>query len=193
MLHQEKAHALRTLEEEMIANKVTPELADQPAHLVMGDGNFNASIFFIGEAPGKKEDEIRLPFQGSAGKFLNEMIEAAGMERSDVYITNIVKYRPPKNRDPSEAEKQAFWLYLLKELEIIQPKVIITLGRVSMSHFLPDASIGEVHGQLFNIKVNNQEYMYIPLYHPSAATYNRQLRQTLIDDFVKVPEMIKSL
>ena len=117
---------------EIIAKNICPELADQATQLVLGDGNINADIVFIGEAPGKNEDEQGLPFVGAAGKFLNEMLAQAGMDRSDVYITNIVKYRPPNNRDPLPEEKKAFWPYLLRQLEIINPKVVITLGRHSM-------------------------------------------------------------
>ena len=191
MPHNEKAHAMRALEEEIIAQNITPELATQAKQLVIGDGSLNADIVFIGEAPGKKEDEQGIPFVGAAGKFLNVMLEQAGMERSDVYITNIVKYRPPNNRDPKPAEKEAFWPYLLKQLEIIQPKVVITLGRHSMNYFLPDASIGEAHGQPQQVKFGKQALTVIPLYHPAAALYNGSLRQTLIDDFLTVPKLIK--
>jgi len=191
MPHNEKAHAMRALEEEIIAQNITPELATQAKQLVIGDGSLNADIVFIGEAPGKKEDEQGIPFVGAAGKFLNVMLEQAGMERSDVYITNIVKYRPPNNRDPKPAEKEAFWPYLLKQLEIIQPKVVITLGRHSMNYFLPDAIIGEAHGQPQQVKFGKQALTVIPLYHPAAALYNGSLRQTLIDDFLTVPKLIK--
>jgi len=191
MPHHEKAHAMRALEEEIIAKNITPELAEQAIQLVIGDGNLNADIVFIGEAPGKKEDKQGIPFIGAAGKFLNVMLEEAGMARSDVYITNIVKYRPPKNRDPSAAEKEAFWPYLLKQLEIIQPKVVITLGRHSMGYFLPTAAIWEVHGQPHEVTFGNQRLTVIPLYHPAAALYNGSLRQTLIDDFKAIPELIQ--
>jgi len=192
MPHHEKAHAMRALEEEIVASNITPELAEQAIQLVIGDGNLNADIVFIGEAPGKQEDERGIPFIGAAGKFLNVMLEEAGMERSDVYITNIVKYRPPNNRDPSPSEKEAFWPYLLKQLEIIQPKVVITLGRHSMGYFLPNAVIGEVHGQPHQVQFGNQVLTVIPLYHPAAALYNGSLRQTLIDDFLTVPKLIHS-
>lgn len=183
---------MRALEDEIIADNVTPELAEQAARLVIGDGNLNADIVFIGEAPGKSEDEQGIPFVGAAGKFLNVMLEAVGMERGDVYITNIVKYRPPNNRDPKQSEKEAFWPYLLKQLEIIQPKVVITLGRHSMGYFLPDANIGNDHGQPQRVQLGDQVFTVIPLYHPAAALYNGGLRQTLIDDFLKVPEIIKA-
>jgi uracil-DNA glycosylase family 4 len=172
---------------------ICPDLAEQATNLVMGDGNLDAEIVFIGEAPGKNEDLQGLPFVGAAGKFLNEMLAAAGMERSDVYITNIVKYRPPNNRDPLPDEKAAFWPYLLKQLQIINPKVVITLGRHSMEYFLPGMKIGEVHGEAKRIELGDHEIVLIPLFHPAAALYNGSLRQTLIDDFLKVPTVIKKL
>lgn len=179
------------LKSDILQKNICPKLAEQATQLVMGDGNVDANIVFIGEAPGKKEDELGLPFMGAAGKFLNEMLAAADMDRSDVYITNIVKYRPPKNRDPTQAEKKAFWPYLLKQIEIIQPKFVITLGRHSMEYFLPDMKIGEVHGQLHRVEIGNTTLAIIPLYHPAAALYNGSLRQTLIDDFISVPALIK--
>ena len=178
------------LRAQIIEKNICPELAEQAMQLVMGDGDLNADIVFIGEAPGKKEDESGLPFVGASGKFLNEMLAQANLERGDVYITNVVKYRPPKNRDPTPAEKKAFMPYLLKQLEIIKPKVVITLGRHSMEYFLPGAKIGEVHGQPHKVQVDSGECMIIPLYHPAAALYNGSLRATLIEDFLRVPEMI---
>lgn len=172
---------------------ICPDLAKTATSLVMGDGNLDADIVFIGEAPGKNEDEQGLPFVGAAGKFLNEMLAAAGMNRGDVYITNIVKYRPPNNRDPLPDEKAAFWPYLLKQLQIIQPKVIITLGRHSMEYFLPDLKIGQVHGQPKRIQFGEQKIVIMPLFHPAAALYNGGMRQTLIDDFLKVPKVIQQI
>lgn len=182
---------LDALAEEIIQNDVCPELRQQAIQLVMGDGDPTAAIVFIGEAPGAKEDSEGRPFIGAAGKFLNVMLEAAGMERSEVYITNIVKYRPPKNRDPSPAEKAAFLPYLLRQLAIIQPKVVITLGRHSMEYFLPDAKIGDVHGQSQKVSLDGQEILLIPLFHPAAALYNGGLRQTLIDDFLSVMKQLQ--
>ena len=184
---------LDALANEIIEKDICPELRAQATQLVMGDGNPNAEIVFIGEAPGKNEDLQGKPFIGSSGKFLNTMLEAAGMERSDVYITNIVKYRPPKNRDPSTDEKAAFLPYLLRQLKIINPKVVITLGRHSMEYFLPKAKIGEVHGEPQTVVVDGQTILLMPLFHPAAALYNGSLRQTLIDDFLKVPEVIRQL
>ena len=172
---------------------ICPDLATQATQLVMGDGNLNADIVFIGEAPGKNEDIQGVPFIGASGKFLNEMLAAAGMERKDVYITNIVKYRPPNNRDPSPQEKAAFWPYLLKQLQIIDPKVVITLGRHSMEYFLPGLKIGEAHGEAKRVTFGDHKIVIIPLFHPAAALYNGSLRQTLIDDFLKVPSIIEEM
>lgn len=172
---------------------VCPDLAKGATNLVMGDGDLDAQIVFIGEAPGKNEDLQGLPFVGAAGKFLNEMLAAAGLERKDVYITNIVKYRPPGNRDPLPEEKAAFWPYLLKQLQIINPKVVITLGRHSMEYFLPDMKIGEIHGQPKRIQFGDHKIVIMPLFHPAAALYNGSLRQTLIDDFLKVPKVIEQI
>ena len=126
---------------------------------------------------------------------MNEMLAAAGMTRGDVYITNIVKYRPPNNRDPSPEEKVAFLPYLLRQLEIINPKAIITLGRHSMEYFLPDARISQIHGHAVRKKViyydeTPHELLIIPLYHPAAALYNGSMRTVLIDDFLQVPKII---
>lgn len=188
-----KQQQLDRVRADIIEKNICPELAAQATNLVMGDGNINAEIVFIGEAPGKNEDLQGLPFVGAAGKFLNEMLTAAGMERSDVYITNIVKYRPPNNRDPEPDEKKAFWPYLLKQLQIIKPKVVITLGRHSMEYFLPDMRISQIHGQPKRIQFGDDKLVIIPLYHPAAALYNGSLRETLIDDFLMVPKIIEKL
>ena len=190
-----KQARLALLAEEIITKNICPELADQATQLVLGDGNPDADIVIIGEAPGKNEDIQGKPFVGAAGKFLDEMLAQAGMNRSDVYITNIVKYRPPNNRDPLPAEKKAFWPYLLRQLEIIDPKVVITLGRHSMEYFIPEGRISDIHGHALREKVKyhdgrEHEWLIVPLYHPAAALYNGSLRQTLIDDFMNVPEII---
>jgi uracil-DNA glycosylase family 4 len=187
----DKQTQLDHIRADILEKNVCPDLASQAQNLVMGDGNLNAEIVFIGEAPGKNEDEQGLPFVGAAGKFLNEMLAEAGMQRSDVYITNIVKYRPPNNRDPLPEEKKAFWPYLLKQLQIIQPKVVITLGRHSMEYFLPDMKISQIHGEAKRIQFGDDKLVIVPLYHPAAALYNGSLRQTLIDDFVRVPKIIE--
>jgi uracil-DNA glycosylase len=184
-----KQQQLDELKAKIVADKVCPDLADQATQLVFGVGHPDADILFIGEAPGKKEDLKGEPFVGAAGKFLNEMLAMIGLERKDIYITNIVKYRPPNNRDPYPDEKSAFLPYLQSQLDIIQPKVVVTLGRHSMNCFLPDLQISKVHGQPKRFKGQ----VYLPLFHPAAALYNGGMRQTLIDDFAKLPLIIEKL
>lgn len=186
-----KSRALGRLAREIIEQKVTPELSRGAVQLVMGGGNPDAEIVLIGEAPGKKEDETGQPFVGAAGRFLDQMLEAAGLSRADVYITNIVKYRPPDNRDPLPEEKAEFWPYLQRQLKIIDPKVIITLGRHSGSMFIPSMRISEDHGRVFRVNLDTGEYTLIPLYHPAAALYNGSMRQVLIDDFVSAMDHIR--
>jgi uracil-DNA glycosylase len=152
---------------------------------VPGEGNPDAQIMFIGEAPGAKENETGRPFVGAAGKFLEEMLNSIGLERQDVFIANIIKYQPPGNRDPLPEEIRFQLPFLLKQIAIIKPKLICFLGRHSMSAFLSDqGTISQIHGQL--IRKDNQ--WYLPLYHPAAALYNGGMRQTLLDDFQKIPE-----
>ena len=184
---------LEQIRADIINTNICPDLAREAMNLVMGDGNVNADIVFIGEAPGKKEDQTGLPFVGAAGKFLNEMLTSAGMDRSDVYITNIVKYRPPNNRDPSGEEKKAFWPYLVRQLDVIQPKIVVTLGRHSMENFLPEQKISVVHGQPSQIDFGSDQITIVPLYHPAAALYNGSMRTTLIEDFMKLPKIIEIL
>ncbi len=193
------AAQLQSLKEEIEASDVTPELKSQATQLVFGSGNPNADVVFIGEAPGKKEDLTGEPFVGAAGKFLNEMLASIGMNREDVYITNIVKYRPPNNRDPLPEEKEAFLPYLQAQLEILQPKVVVTLGRHSGTCFLPDLQISKDHGQPKRIKLAYKgtsdalPLVVLPLYHPAAALYNGALRTTLMEDFGTIPTIVKTI
>ncbi len=184
-----KQQQLDQIKAEIINNNVCPDLAKQATQLVFGDGNPDSQIVFIGEAPGKNEDQQGLPFVGAAGKFLNDMLAMIGLQREDVYITNIVKYRPPNNRDPLPDEKQEFLPYLEQQLTVIQPKIVITLGRHSLNCFMPDLSIGQVHGQPKRLKGQ----VYLPLFHPAAALYNGGMRQTLLDDFAKIPIILKKI
>jgi len=186
-----KQDELRQLATEIVEHEVCPELAVGATQLVMGDGNPDADIVFIGEAPGKNEDLQGVPFVGAAGKFLDEMLKQAGLDRGDVYITNIVKYRPPNNRDPSPEEKRAFWPYLMRQLAIIQPRAVVTLGRHSGAAFIPDLHISRDHGQARKARYHGREFLVIPLYHPAAALYNGSMRQVLIDDFLRVPTLIE--
>lgn len=195
-----KQPQLDELQAKILADKVCEDLAAQATQLVFGDGNPDADIVFIGEAPGKNEDIQGKPFVGAAGKFLNEMLEMINLKRDDIYITNIVKYRPPNNRDPLPEEKQAFLPYLQAQLEIIQPKVLVTLGRHSMNCFLPDLQISKVHGQPKRVKLQLKKLsddiltlVILPLFHPAAALYNGSMRQTLIDDFTAIPLILKKI
>jgi DNA polymerase len=180
---------LDSIAQAIIDDNICPELRDGATQLVFGDGNPTADLVFIGEAPGKNEDEQGKPFVGAAGKFLNEMLESIGLVRKDIYITNIVKYRPPNNRDPLPEEKEAFLPYLVEQLRTINPKVIVTLGRHSMDVLLPGLKISQVHGKPIRVK----EHVYLPLFHPAAALYNGGLRQTLLDDFSRIPAILEKL
>ena len=188
---------LDSIQAAILRDKVTPGLAKEATQLVFGEGNPNADIVFIGEAPGKNEDIQGKPFVGASGKFLNTMLESVGMNRDDVYITNIVKYRPPNNRDPSKEEKEAFLPYLQSQLEVIQPKVVVTLGRHSTNCFLPGLQISKIHGEPRSVKLSLKQdkddimnVVILPLYHPAAALYNPGQRQTLIDDFRIIKDLI---
>ncbi len=185
----DKQQLLDQIKADIVNNNICPDLAKTATNLVMGDGSVDAQILFIGEAPGKNEDEQGLPFVGAAGKFLNEMLQTIGLERKDVYITNIVKYRPPNNRDPLPDEKEAFWPYLLRQIKILQPKLIVTLGRHSMEYFLPSSKISQVHGE----PKRRGDLVIMPLFHPAAALYNGAMRQTLIDDFQRIPKILELL
>lgn len=186
---EEKQKKLEDIQAKIISDGVCPDLAKTANSLVFGAGNPDAKIVFIGEAPGKNEDLQGLPFVGAAGKFLDEMLQMIDLKRSDIYITNIVKYRPPNNRDPLPDEKEVFLPYLQAQLDVIQPDIVVTLGRHSMNCFLPDLQISRVHGQPKRYK----GAVYLPLFHPAAALYNSAMRQTLVDDFVRIPEILKLL
>ena len=183
MVTDTKQQQIDQLGTDIITNNVCSDLAESAKQLVMGSGNPDADIVFIGEAPGKKEDETGVPFVGASGRFLDLMLDAAGMNRDDVYITNIVKYRPPNNRDPTKEEKAESLPYLITQLEIISPRIVITLGRHSMMCFLPEAKIAEAHGKTYKTEYG---WTLVPFYHPAAALYNGSKRQVLIDDFVAV-------
>ena len=172
----------------------TCELKATATRAVFGNGNPHAEVVFIGEAPGKKEDETGVPFVGAAGKFLGEMLESITMKREDIYITNIVKYRPPENRDPLPEEKEACKDWLHEELNTIAPRLIVFLGRHSMNHFFPELKISNAHGKLINETISgiNTQH-FLPLYHPAAALYNGGLRQSLLKDFKKIPLALKKI
>ncbi|MEX1248608.1 MAG: uracil-DNA glycosylase [Anaerolineales bacterium] len=151
---------------------------------VPGEGPDNATIMFIGEGPGFHENEQGRPFVGPAGQFLEELLAGIGLRREQVYITNVVKCRPPANRDPQFNELQACSDYLERQIQAINPKVIVTLGRYSMARFLPNAKISEVHGQAVRVRGR----LVVPMYHPAAALHQPSLRSTVVADFARLPE-----
>lgn len=155
------------------------DLCQSRTHAVPGEGPDNAEVMFIGEAPGFYEDQQGQPFVGPAGKLLDQLLALAGLRRQDVYITNIIKCRPPNNRDPLPKEIEACRPWLEQHLATIKPKVVVTLGRYSMAHFFPGGSISKVHGQP---RVRNGVY-YVPLFHPAAALHQERFRRPLEDDF----------
>lgn len=186
----QKRAFLEQIEADILSQNICPDLATTAKHLVMGEGHPDADIVFIGEAPGKHEDEQGKPFVGASGRLLSEMLESIGVSRDAVYITNIVKYRPPNNRDPLPTEKQAFLPFLVRQLEVIDPKVVVTLGRHSMEYFLPDQKISIIHGQAQPAKIGDRSITVMPLYHPAAALYNGSMRATLMSDFARIKEHI---
>ena len=143
---------------------------------------------FIREGPGFHENMQGRPFVGAAGDFLVELLASIGLKREQVFITNVVKCRPPGNRDPGPEELQACLPYLEKQLQIINPKVVVTLGRFSMAHFIQNAKISEIHGQPIRVKGT----LVVPFYHPAAALHRPSLRSVLEEDFAKLPDMIKN-
>lgn len=185
----DKAAELASIADDIAKNDPTPGLRQGAKQLVFGTGSPDAEIVFIGEAPGAKEDQLGEPFVGAAGKFLNEMLASIGLSREQIYITNIVKYRPPGNRDPEPEEIQAFIPYLKRQLEVISPKLVVFLGRHAMSVFLPQLRISQAHGH----PVRKDGQVYLPLFHPAAALYNGGMRQTLLDDFAKIPAILKQI
>lgn len=160
---------------------------------VAGYGNANTKVMFIGEAPGAKEDKEGRPFIGAAGKFLDEMLASIKIKREDIYITNIVKYRPPENRDPTPKEITDCAKWLEEEINLIDPLLIVFLGRHAMNHFFPKEKISTMHGTILVAEKFGKSRHFLPLYHPAAALYNGSLREVLKEDFKKIPIVLKKL
>jgi len=158
------------------------------ANPVLGEGNPHATVMFIGEAPGQKEDELGRPFVGPAGQFLDELLATIGLKRDEVYISNVVKYRPPNNRDPTDEEKEQCMPWLKLEIALIKPKIIVPLGRHALGHFFPNVKITAAHGKPHKL---NDTVTIFPIYHPAAALHNGHLRQSLFDDFKALGEFLK--
>lgn len=181
-----KVADLKALEGEIADDASLPLYGE--SNLVFGEGNADAEVLFIGEAPGFHEDRLGRPFVGMAGKLLDQLIESVGWRRGDVYITNIVKRRPPENRDPLPEEIEAYKPYIARQIEIIAPKAIVPLGRFAMNYFLPAAKISSDQGRIFlkdGMKI-------IPMFHPAAALRATAVMQTLKESFKKLPELINA-
>lgn len=161
---------------------------------VMGSGNPNAQVVFVGEAPGFHEDKEGVPFVGAAGKFLDEMLDSIHLARSDIFITNMVHSRPPGNRDPEPQELDASWPYLAAQIQLVKPLVIVTLGRFSKTKFIPDAGpISRVHGQVFvrpNPATGDERQWYVTLYHPAAGLHQADLKAVIKRDFHSITQAL---
>ena len=180
----DKQTELTKLEIEMVADASLPL---REANLVFGEGNVDCDVMFVGEAPGQNEDRLKRPFVGRGGQLLDRMIASIGWKRADVYITNIVKRRPPENRDPSPDEIAAYRPYLTRQIEIIDPKVVVTLGRFAMNYFLPMAKITRDHGRGFLVGGR----IIFPVLHPAAALRSTEMMKALEEDFKKLPSAVR--
>lgn len=169
-------------------------LAQTRTNTVPGYGDAAADIVFIGEGPGKNEDLQGVPFCGAAGRVLDELLDSINLKRENIFITNVVKCRPPKNRDPLQEEVDACFGFLRQQLAVIQPKIIVNLGRHSMDRFLPNCKISEDHGKPKRRTIENLgTFVFYPIYHPAAALYNPQLKEVLLEDIKRLPKIIEAI
>ncbi len=196
----ERTEKLKKIEDEILNLKTSPlclERIKNKVYPVIGEGDNFAQIMFIGEAPGKNEAETGRPFCGRSGKLLDEFLASINIPRESVYITNIVKDRPPKNRDPLPEEIEIYAPFLDRQIEIIKPKVIATLGRFSMQYIMNRyglekelGPISNLHGKIFDTKIGKDKVRVVPLYHPAVAIYNQHSKVTLMEDFKVLKELI---
>ncbi|OGM27802.1 hypothetical protein A3A76_05055 [Candidatus Woesebacteria bacterium RIFCSPLOWO2_01_FULL_39_23] len=187
----DKKQKLEELRNKMKSDQSLP-LRQGATNLAFGDGDPESELLFIGEGPGYWEDMKGIPFVGNAGALLNQLLSLIGIPRNKIYITNVIHYRAPENRDPDPSEINAFKPYLDGIIKIIDPKVIITLGRFSMAKFLPGVMISNVHGKPSMVDVNGKEITIVPMYHPAAALRNGEVKLKLKNDFLKLPEILTS-
>ncbi len=187
-----KYRALHELKDKMEKDNSLP-LKKGATKLVFGTGNTEAKILCIGEGPGFNEDREGLPFVGQAGKLLDNLFPLAGLERKEVFITNVVHHRPPGNRDPEPNEIEAYGKYLDKIIEIIDPEVVITLGRYSMAKFLPNVFISNVHGKKYEVSWNGKNIVVIPMYHPAASLRNGNIFELEKNDFFQLKEILRKM
>lgn len=195
-LESTRDKALKKIKDEVVALSDSPLYAERVRNKylpVIGEGNHSAEIMFIGEAPGENEAKTGRPFCGRAGKILDDLLVSAGIARKDVYVTNIVKDRPPANRDPFPDEIAFYAPFLDRQIEIIKPKIVVTLGRFSMQYVMNRyglewelSAISNIHGKVFA----TDKFKVVPLYHPAAAIYNQHLLDTLKEDFKVLKTLI---
>jgi DNA polymerase len=185
-----KQKLFQKLKKEMLSNESLP-LRKGTNNLVIGEGSLNSKVMFIGEGPGFWEDKLGRPFVGAAGKLLDKLLLSINLPREEVFISNVVCYRPPANRDPTPSEIAAFQPYIDRLIEIIKPKVIVTLGRFSMAKFLPGTKISYIHGKPHHVDWKERKITVVPMYHPAAALRNGQVMHQEQADFEKLPEIIK--
>jgi len=195
-----RSEALKQIKQEVLGLETSPLYAERvknKVNPVVGEGDSYTDIMFVGEAPGENEAKTGRPFCGRSGKLLDEFLLSINIPRESVYITNIVKDRPPKNRDPLPEEIEIYAPFLDRQIEIIQPKVIATLGRFSMQYIMNRYGlssklepISELHGQVFETEIAGQKVNVVPLYHPAVAIYNQHSKATLLEDFKVLKELI---
>lgn len=166
-------------------------LRKNATRLVFGVGNPDSIVLFVGEGPGYWEDLKGEPFVGNAGKLLDQLLQSIELPRLDVYITNVVHHRPPENRDPEPGEIAAYASYLDQIIEIIKPKLIVTLGRFSMGKFLPGVKITAIHGKAQSVNFKDRELTIIPMYHPAAALRSLEVMRQIREDFLQIPSILK--
>lgn len=196
----DKYEKMKKIRDEIVVLKSSPlyEYRLSQKNLpVIGEGSHDAKIMFVGEAPGKNEVATGRPFCGSAGRVLDELLAGIGINRGDVYITNVVKDRPPENRDPSPEEIEIYAPFLDRQINIIRPKILVALGRFSMRYLLDkfgidnQEGISKIHGQVFNAEADFGSLKIMPVYHPAASLYHPDTRKALDEDFKKLKEIIK--
>lgn len=187
-----KQDQLKDLKQRMKEDETLP-LRSGATQLVFGEGNPDSKLYFLGEAPGYYEDKEGRPFVGQAGKLLNKTLEEIGLSREDIYISNIVRFRPPANRDPEPAEIVAFQPYVDEEIAIVGAPIIVTLGRFSMGKFLSNVKISVVHGQPRRIEWNGKSLVVMPMFHPAAALRSDTVMKEFREDFKKLPKLIEQV
>lgn len=188
----DKAEELKKLKKELEEDEGLP-LRDGATQLVFGEGDPDSEIYFLGEAPGFNEDRLGRPFVGQAGKLLDQLVEGIGLKREQVYISNVVRFRPPGNRDPLPEEIEAFRPYVDREIKIVAPKIVVTLGRFSMGKFFPNAKISQIHGKQRVVNWNGKNITVMPMYHPAAALRSIDIMRQIREDFRVIPEMLKKI